>query len=68
MEYLPLALLVFVYVAARQLRSFKVEVTFKDDGGRSLRGERNLERLPPSDERERLLEESGGQRRRRRRR
>lgn len=68
MEYLPLALLIFVYVAARKLRSFKIEVNFKDDSVRLLDGGRDVDRqLSPRDDRRWVLDEGGGQRRRRRR-
>jgi hypothetical protein len=55
MEYLPLALLLLVYVAAKRLRSFKLEVNFKD-GDDPLRDDRRSSnsQLPPRDERERL--------------
>ena len=67
MEYLPLALLIVLYVLAGKLKSFKVQVDFKDDDDGLSLGKRNGRsiHLPPRDEGVKLLERGGRRRRRR---
>jgi len=63
MEHLPLVLLAFLYLLTKKVRSFKVQIDFKDDGPTLPEPERRQELTSTNEEAARL---SNGKRRRRR--
>jgi hypothetical protein len=66
MEYLPIVLFATLYLLANKLRSFKVEIDFKDDDPPRRDGDDHV--LSPHDEDVRLLKEGARRGRRKRRR